>query len=292
MRRQNGQAVQHVVIDGGSTDGTLEILKKHPEVRVVSEPDESSHHALNKGLSMAEGEIIGFLNTDDWYEDDAFGIVERAFADDPELDMLCGDVVFVVEEDVGKLVHAFRRGHRSGQSMFEELTLGAPAFNSWFFRRRLVKKLGQFKTEYGFSADRDFLIRGVQIGKVSSTTKLFYNYSRHHGSRTMSGDKDARCLIHREHIEMARRFLAEDGLDPSLERCLKNWQALEKARLGGLELKRLRLFRAFGVILGAIVSDPIWVWSLGKAIAAKLRMQKEDRATTQAVNIGSVIAAK
>jgi hypothetical protein len=52
------------------------------------------------------------------------------------------------------------------------------------------------------------------------------------------------------------------------------------------------LFRAFGVILGAIVSDPMWVWSLGKAIAAKLRMQKEDRATTQAVNVGSVIAAK
>lgn len=292
VRRQNFQAVQHIVIDGGSTDGTLEILKEYPEVQVVSEPDESSHHALNKGLSMAEGDIIGFLNTDDWYEEGAFGVVARAFANDPELDMLCGDVVFVVGEDVGKPLHSFRRGHRGGQSMFEELTLGAPAFNSWFFSRRLVEKLGKFKTEYDFSADRDFLIRGVQIGKVSSTTKLLYTYSMHAGSRTMGGDGAARRSIYREHIIMARRFLEEGDLDPRLKRCLECWRALEVARLGGLELMGLELFRAFGAVFGTFVSDPRWLWFLGKAIAAKVRMRKEDRATMQAVTIGSAMAAK
>src|SRR4030066_1952836 len=69
---QNFPEVEHIIIDGGSTDGTLDVLKKYPHLRVVSEPDQGMYDALNKGLNLATGEIIGFLNTDDYYAPSVF----------------------------------------------------------------------------------------------------------------------------------------------------------------------------------------------------------------------------
>ena len=82
--------LEHVVVDGGSTDGTVDILKKYPHLRVVSEPDEGMYDALNKGLRLASGEIIGHLNADDFYEAGVFGKVARCFAEDAEIDMVYG----------------------------------------------------------------------------------------------------------------------------------------------------------------------------------------------------------
>ncbi len=64
--------VEHIVVDGGSTDGTLDILKRYPHLRWISEPDTGQSNALNKGIAMATGEIVGWLNSDDTYEPGAF----------------------------------------------------------------------------------------------------------------------------------------------------------------------------------------------------------------------------
>src|SRR6058998_2090201 len=68
---QAGVSVEHIVVDGGSTDGTVEILKSYPHLRWISEPDRGQSHALNKGFRMATGEILGWLNADDSYEPSA-----------------------------------------------------------------------------------------------------------------------------------------------------------------------------------------------------------------------------
>ena len=69
---QDYPSMEHIIIDGGSTDGTLSILKQYPPLKIRTEPDNGIYDALNKGLGIANGEIIGFLNTDDFYTQDTF----------------------------------------------------------------------------------------------------------------------------------------------------------------------------------------------------------------------------
>ena len=82
--------MEHIIVDGGSVDGTLDILKKFRHLRVISEPDKGMYDAINKGLCVARGEVIGFLNSDDIYAEDVLLEVGRCFLADPKLDMLCG----------------------------------------------------------------------------------------------------------------------------------------------------------------------------------------------------------
>jgi glycosyltransferase involved in cell wall biosynthesis len=70
---------EHIIVDGGSMDGTLEILKKYPHLVWVSEPDRGQSDAMNKGFQMSTGEIIGYLNADDWYKEDALQYVNDFF---------------------------------------------------------------------------------------------------------------------------------------------------------------------------------------------------------------------
>src|SRR5438874_12787766 len=86
---------EHIVIDGGSKDGTVELLKRHPQLVWVSEKDEGHYHAMNKGIARATGDVIVILNADDWFRPGALRTVAEAFRDHPDWDALFGDVLFV-----------------------------------------------------------------------------------------------------------------------------------------------------------------------------------------------------
>jgi glycosyltransferase involved in cell wall biosynthesis len=90
VARQGYPAVEHIVVDGGSRDGTREILKKYPHLRSLSEPDRGQSHALNKGFAMATGDILGWLNADDYYCDGVLPEVARCFQD-PSVMVVYGD---------------------------------------------------------------------------------------------------------------------------------------------------------------------------------------------------------
>lgn len=87
---QECSELEYIVVDGGSTDGTLDILKKYKSAMdiLVSEPDQGIFDAMNKGIGLSTGDVIAFLNSDDWYEKDALKIVEKAFDDKP-CDCVC-----------------------------------------------------------------------------------------------------------------------------------------------------------------------------------------------------------
>jgi glycosyltransferase involved in cell wall biosynthesis len=104
VRQQDHPDVEHIVMDGGSTDGTLEVLGRYSHLRVFSQPDEGIYDALNKGLRLARGEVVGFLNTDDLYERGIFGTVAQAFRDDPEIDALVGGASIFYERPQGERV--------------------------------------------------------------------------------------------------------------------------------------------------------------------------------------------
>ena len=85
---------EHIIIDGGSTDGTLDVLKKYPHLKVISEPDQGMYDALNKGLRLARGRVIGLLNTDDTLAPNALAAVRAGFDADPQAAAMMGGVAY------------------------------------------------------------------------------------------------------------------------------------------------------------------------------------------------------
>ena len=92
---QDYPSVEHIVVDGGSNDGTVEVLKNFPRLVWVSEKDEGHYHAMDKGTRMASGEIVAILNADDCYRPGVLSQIAAAFKHHPDWDGLFGDIVFV-----------------------------------------------------------------------------------------------------------------------------------------------------------------------------------------------------
>jgi len=150
--------IEHVVVDGASTDGTLEVIKRHGQrvSRLVSEPDSGIYDAMNKGLRLATGDIIGFLNADDVYVDP--GVLARVAAamEHDRLDVLFGDAEFVSPERPDKSL----RRYRSDRFRPDRIAWGwMPAHPALFLRRQVYERFGLFRTDYRIAGDFELVAR-------------------------------------------------------------------------------------------------------------------------------------
>lgn len=150
--------IEHIVVDGASTDGTLEIIERHGKhvARFISEPDQGIYDAMNKGLGLATGEIIGFLNADDVYADNR--VLERvsAIMAKDDLDALFGDAEFVSPARPNQPL----RRYRSERFRPERIAWGwMPAHPSLFLHRRVLERFGPFRTDYRIAGDFELVAR-------------------------------------------------------------------------------------------------------------------------------------
>lgn len=202
-----GGEIEHLVMDGGSTDGTLETLARYPHVTVVSEPDEGLYDALNKGIARARGSVIGLLNSDDTYRRDAVRSAVAAFSDHPEASMACGGAVVVDrDEDAGTIIRRYDEPENRSLDP-ADLLLGVPIVNARFYRRSLFDAVGLFDTRYRIVADRDFLLRAALAGETAAPIpEPVYEYGSHSGSLTIGGI-ESRRRIAEETIVMTEAWL-------------------------------------------------------------------------------------
>lgn len=154
VARQTYPHIEYIVVDGGSTDGTVDILKENEEVidRWVSEPDDGIYDAMNKGIRMATGDIIGILNSDDWYEPEAVGTAVRAFQRHPDVGLVHG-AMNVWDED-GQLDAQY--GKRGGLPAEFVAPFNHP---TCFVRRRVYQALGTFSLDLPTAADYEFMLK-------------------------------------------------------------------------------------------------------------------------------------
>lgn len=187
------------VYDGGSSDGSVEILRQY-EHRLsywVSEPDRGPAHAINKGFAGAKGEILGWLNSDDMLAEDALMAVGRAFAEDPELDLVYANALYINEEN--RLYLADHGGYRTGLYYGEvQLRERIPAYWSYvhavpqptvFFRRRLLESCGSLDEHYHFIFDFDLFYRFAASAKTKKLERTQAFYRIHRRAKTSDWSK-------------------------------------------------------------------------------------------------------
>lgn len=163
LQAQTWQDWEHVVIDGASTDGSLEEVRRHEDGRRVvrSEPDTGIYNALNKGLDLASGDVIGFLHSDDLLaHPGVLGDVAAAF-EDPAVDAVYGDLQYVSKQDTNRVIRTWRAGtFDRGQLRWGWM----PPHPTLFLRRDLYRRVGRFNESYRISADYDFVLRCFSSG--------------------------------------------------------------------------------------------------------------------------------
>lgn len=194
---QNYPEVEHIVVDGASTDNTRSLLGHYKHIRWVSEPDRGLSDALNKGIRMATGEIIGWCNADDLYLPGAFDVLSEAFEEHPGTDILYGDYR---ETDVrGRPVRIRRETHFS-PILFRWLHHNYVPTPSAFWRRRIHDSEFWFDENFRYAMDYDFLRRALNKGfTIKHVDALLCDFRRHEGSLTAEGGQL------REHEFVVRR---------------------------------------------------------------------------------------
>lgn len=162
---QSHPAVESIVIDGASTDGTLAVLEPYRSLFgvLISERDQGIYDALNKGIKHATGDVIGFLHADDVFENsEVLAKVAAAFRD-PTIDAVYGDLVYVRHDDIRQVIRYWKSGNYDDAALSRGWMPPHPTF---YVRRSVYERLGGFDTRYRIAADYDTVLRFLAVGKI------------------------------------------------------------------------------------------------------------------------------
>jgi glycosyltransferase involved in cell wall biosynthesis len=165
VRTQTCGDVEHIIVDGKSHDNTLGVVATEGAhvAKIVSEEDSGIYDAMNKGISMATGEIIGFINADDYYSSpDVLKYIAKAFADS-NIDACYGDLCYVKQNDISTTV----RYWKSSEFIQRSFEKGwCPPHPTFFARRGVYERCGKFDLSYKIAADVELMMRFMEVNKI------------------------------------------------------------------------------------------------------------------------------
>jgi glycosyltransferase involved in cell wall biosynthesis len=167
VRRQTYSNIEHIIVDGKSTDGTLKIIQKNSGslARWISETDRGMYDAINKGIEMATGDIIGVLNSDDMLASADVIMDIVACFDEKRVDSVYGDLVYVDPLNPQKVMR-YWKGLSYKRSRFNYGWM--PAHPTFYIRRELINRFGGYENHYFTAADYEFMARYLYRHKISS----------------------------------------------------------------------------------------------------------------------------
>jgi glycosyltransferase involved in cell wall biosynthesis len=256
---QDYQNVEHIVVDGGSTDGTLDILKKYSHLKVICEPDRNLYDALNKGIRASTGEIIGHLNTDDFYHTNIFGEIARYFADDPDLDTVGGGAMMFYDTESGeRLIDAAYVMPKDKEPSVYNAILGVPITNARFFHKRVYDSVGLYDIRFPIAADREWMLRAALYEpKFVIMEKMVYFYRIHEGSLSLVLENNMMQRL-KEKTAIAELHLDHPNLTGNARRLCKKWHNRESIETVVREMVQLNLSESVRYVKKGCRYDPLW----------------------------------
>ncbi|NJN88052.1 MAG: glycosyltransferase [Leptolyngbyaceae cyanobacterium SL_7_1] len=214
---QDCSDIEHIIVDGCSQDRTTETIEhyaeKHPHILWISEKDEGQSDALNKGINMAQGDIIAILNVDDYYEPGVLNKVSNIFKSLEEPGLLVGNC------NVWDFNGNFITLNKPEKLKLNQLLLGwnvnpLPCNPSaYFYHTSLHKITGLYDVQDSYTMDLDFIFKAIQIANIKYVNETFGNFVQTEGSKTFSGNKDG---------------LSEQRIETIIKRYRKNLPVIEQ----------------------------------------------------------------
>ena len=214
---QTCQDYQYIIVDGASTDGTMNIVRKYEplfrgKLKCISEPDQGIYDAMNKGIHEADGKLIGIVNSDDYYEPDALEIIQRTYCGE-KYQVLYGMLRTVQN---GKEVMVYLKNH-------ENLEQDMIAHPSCFITKATYEEYGVYSLKYPYSADYEFMLRVRKYPEVKfqEIYHIISNFSLDGASGSVKAYRDTMRLKKEYH-------LISDG--SFRKKMLKSWFAMKLGR--------------------------------------------------------------
>lgn len=281
---QNYPEFEHWIIDGGSSDGTLEVLRRYPHLNVLSEPDRGVYDAWNKGISRASGDVVSILNSDDVYAAGALHSCARMFAASRSAPMVSGGCQIFRMSKRGTAVEMHRyRDPKRYQLSLRNATVGLPIINSRFFRRSLFDRVGGFDLKYAVASDREFLIRAALSGiQDVSTPEIFYRYQWHAGSLTMNAGNESMLKGLDEGLQIIQKFRSMGSLRPCDDKTLRKWRRELQATMVLVHAVLKDRGMALSLATESFLADPRWIFTFLRcgtfAVGRRVRMHLRMRA--------------
>ena len=186
---QNYVNFEHIIVDGGSTDNTLEILNKYKHLKWISEKDNGAANAINKGFKLASGDLFGWLNADDYYDDDALSLSNEEFKDN--IDLIYGNLTFI--DEFKNLIHIDKTVNYSKEYLLNI----APDVRQpcTFFSKKIFYEVGGLNEDLKLVFDFDLIIRILEKSKIKYINKNLAFYRDYENTLT-------RRFIRKQAIEL------------------------------------------------------------------------------------------
>ncbi len=231
VQSQTYKNIEHIVVDGNSSDDTISIIKNHlsANTKWISEPDNGMYDAINKGMSMATGDIVGILNSDDMLVgDDVIEKIVQTFIKE-KVDSVYGNLVYVDQEVTDRVFRVWK-GKKYDRNLFEMGWM--PGHPTFYIKRDLISQFGGYENHYFTAADYEFMARYLYKNKVSSfyLNKLIVKMRR--GGASNKNLNDRIRANRRDYLAMKVNCIPMPFLTSILKPIIKMHQYNIKTNLG------------------------------------------------------------
>ncbi|MFN0082396.1 MAG: glycosyltransferase family 2 protein [Ferruginibacter sp.] len=231
VQRQTYKNIEHIIIDGNSTDNTVAIIKSYGNkiAKWISEPDRGMYDAINKGIAMATGDVIGGLNSDDMlFSDDVIEKIVNTFETE-NVDSIYGDLQYVDQEVTSRVFRTWK-GKKYNRNLFKMGWM--PGHPTFYIKKSLIDRYGGYENHYFTAADYEFMARYLFKHKISSFYLPMLIVKMRRGGASNNNINHRLRANRRDYLAMKQNAIPMPFLVSILKPLIKLHQYSLKAKLG------------------------------------------------------------